>query len=261
MKSTNAPSQNAIAVLEDACRTSRYVRRLIAAEPDLPERIDLERPFTAIEMHARFTALRAPGHPVARALRVLRKEVMTTVIARDLAGRADLAEVVAASTSLAELALARAAADVHAELAISYGQPRGEHSGSPQTLHVVGMGKLGGAELNVSSDIDLIYVYPEEGETDGARVISNHEFFTRVARRLTAALSELTEDGYVFRVDLRLRPYGESGPLVASFDMLEQYLITQGREWERYAWIKARVVTGERGREHVEECAGALVRR
>jgi glutamate-ammonia-ligase adenylyltransferase len=141
---------------------------------------------------------------------------------------------------------------VHAELAATYGEPRGEHSGTAQQLHVVGMGKLGGAELNVSSDIDLILVYPEEGETDGPRAISNHEFFTRVARRLTAALGEITEDGYVFRVDLRLRPYGESGPVVASFDMLEQYLITQGREWERYAWIKARVLTGDRGAELME---------
>ena len=128
----------------------------------------------------------------------------------------------------------------------------GEPGGRAQQLHVVGMGKLGGGELNVSSDIDLVFVYPEDGETDGARSISNHEFFTRLGRRLIAALSEITEDGYVFRVDLRLRPYGDSGPLVASFEMLENYLITQGREWERYAWIKARALTGERGAELME---------
>jgi len=252
MKSMDTSSRNATAALEDACRFSRYLRRLIAADPDLPSRIVPDRPLTPRAMHARFAALRALGDSVTRALRIVRKEVMAVLIARDLAGHADLAEVVATSTSLAELALSSATADVHAELAASYGEPRGEQSGTPQALHVVGMGKLGGAELNVSSDIDLIYVYPEEGETDGARAISNHEFFTRLARRLTPALSELTEDGYVFRVDLRLRPYGESGPLVASFDMLEQYLITQGREWERYAWIKARVLTGERGRELVD---------
>ena len=203
-------------------------------------------------MRARFAELRASELPVARALRTLRKEVMVALIARDLAGRANLAEVVAASTALAEIAVAAATDEVHAELARNYGEPRGEHSGAIQQLHVVGMGKLGGGELNVSSDIDLILIYPEDGETDGPRAISNHEFFTRLARRLTAALGEITEDGYVFRVDLRLRPYGESGAVVASFDMLEQYLITQGREWERYAWIKARVLTGERGEELME---------
>ena len=106
------------------------------------------------------------------------------------------------------------------------------------------MGKLGGGELNVSSDIDIVFVYPEEGETDGARRISNHEFFIRLARRIIAAIAEVTADGFVFRVDTRLRPYGDSGPLAVSFDMLEEYFITQGREWERYAWVKARSVTG-----------------
>jgi [glutamine synthetase] adenylyltransferase / [glutamine synthetase]-adenylyl-L-tyrosine phosphorylase len=109
---------------------------------------------------------------------------------------------------------------------------------------VVGMGKLGGAELNVSSDIDLVFVYPDEGETEGPRRLSNHEYFSRVGRALIATLSEHTEDGFVFRVDMRLRPYGDSGPLAVSFDMLENYLVTQGREWERYAWIKARTLTG-----------------
>jgi glutamate-ammonia-ligase adenylyltransferase len=126
-----------------------------------------------------------------------------------------------------------------------HGEPRGATDQTPQQLHVVGMGKLGGAELNASSDIDLVLVYPEEGDTDGARPLSNHEFFTRLARRLINALNEWTEDGFVFRVDTRLRPYGDSGPLVVSFEMLENYLITQGRAWERYAWIKGRVLTGD----------------
>ncbi|WP_374357940.1 bifunctional [glutamate--ammonia ligase]-adenylyl-L-tyrosine phosphorylase/[glutamate--ammonia-ligase] adenylyltransferase, partial [Chitinimonas sp.] len=109
---------------------------------------------------------------------------------------------------------------------------------------VVGMGKLGGRELNVSSDIDLIFVYPEDGETDGARRISNHEWFARAGKRLIALLHDVSEDGFVFRVDMRLRPYGDSGPLVCSFGALENYLLTQGREWERYAWIKGRAITG-----------------
>ena len=239
-------------MLESASRFSRYVRLLLAAEPGLAERAQLEHPYTPSRMRDRLSVLLAEDTSCARALRRLRKEVMLGLIARDLAGRADLAEVVCTATALAEIAIQSATAAAHAELAQQYGEPRGESGGLPQQLHVVGMGKLGGGELNVSSDVDLVLVYPEEGETDGARTLSNHEFFTRLARRLTALLSEVTEDGYVFRVDLRLRPYGDSGPLVASFDMLENYLITQGREWERYAWIKGRCATGDRVHELME---------
>ena len=109
---------------------------------------------------------------------------------------------------------------------------------------MIAMGKLGGCELNVSSDVDLIFVYPEDGETSGTKSISNHDFFARLGRKLIGSLNDITSDGYVFRVDMRLRPYGESGPLAMSFAMLEEYFITQGREWERYAWIKGRVIAG-----------------
>ncbi len=109
------------------------------------------------------------------------------------------------------------------------------------------MGKLGGGELNASSDIDLVFVYPESGMTDGARPIANQEFFERLGRRVIAALDEVTSDGFVFRVDMRLRPYGDSGPLCSSFVALESYLIAQGRTWERYAWLKARPLTGGQG--------------
>jgi len=124
----------------------------------------------------------------------------------------------------------------------------GAESGEPQEMIVLGMGKLGGRELNVSSDIDLIFVYPEDGETQasapGQRVLSNHEFFVRLGKKLIAALAEITEDGFTFRVDMALRPNGASGPLAASFGMVEEYLLVQGREWERYAWVKARALTG-----------------
>ena len=108
------------------------------------------------------------------------------------------------------------------------------------------MGKLGGGELNVSSDIDLVFVYPEEGDTAGPRPISNREYFDRLGRRIITSLNDVTADGYVFRVDMRLRPYGDSGPLTTSFASLENYLVTQGRAWERYAWLKARAITGTR---------------
>ncbi|HJV74910.1 MAG TPA: bifunctional [glutamate--ammonia ligase]-adenylyl-L-tyrosine phosphorylase/[glutamate--ammonia-ligase] adenylyltransferase, partial [Noviherbaspirillum sp.] len=127
--------------------------------------------------------------------------------------------------------------------------PFGDESGQEQHMIVLGMGKLGGYELNVSSDIDLIFIYPEDGETRTTspeqRPLSNHEFFIRLGKKLIAALSEITEDGFTFRVDMALRPNGSSGPLAATLNMVEEYLIVQGREWERYAWVKARAITGQ----------------
>ena len=108
------------------------------------------------------------------------------------------------------------------------------------------MGKMGAYELNISSDIDLIFAYPESGETQGGRrSVSNQEFFVRLGQKLIAALDRQTADGFVFRVDMRLRPYGQSGALVLNFDALEEYYLTQGRDWERYAMVKARVVSGD----------------
>jgi glutamate-ammonia-ligase adenylyltransferase len=198
---------------------------------------------------------------LARAVRKLRKQVMVKLILRDLNGLAGLNEVMHTMTALAEVCLQHAQACLMQTMQTQFGSPIGESSGTAQELLVIAMGKLGGGELNVSSDIDLIFVYPEDGETNGARHpregdaagcptatplpsrrLSNHEFFTRLGRRLITIINELTADGYVFRVDMRLRPYGESGPLVTSFAALEEYLVSQGREWERYAWIKARVV-------------------
>ncbi len=199
---------------------------------------------------------------LARAVRIVRKQVMVKLILRDLNGLADLNEVMQAMTALAEVCIQQAQACLMHTLQAQYGTPLNEGGTQPQPLLVVGMGKLGGGELNVSSDIDLIFVYPEDGETDGprsprkedaaghptatplpSRRLGNHEFFTRLGRRLISLINEATADGYVFRVDMRLRPYGDSGPLVMSFAALEEYLVSQGREWERYAWIKARVIS------------------
>ncbi len=180
---------------------------------------------------------------LARAVRMLRKQVMIKLILRDLNGLADLNEVMQAMTALAEICVQQAQTCLMQAMHEQYGRPLSETDGTPQELLVIGMGKLGGGELNVSSDIDLIFVYAEDGETDGPRVLSNHEFFTKLGRRLINIINEMTADGYVFRVDMRLRPYGDSGPLVSSFAALEEYLVSQGREWERYAWIKARVIS------------------
>jgi len=266
------------AAFERLARCSRFGRRLLAAHPALTDKLadQLDAPFSREAMQG---FLAEPPYTDESALhqrlRQLRQRVWLVVTARDLAGSADLAEVMTAYSALAEACITAALDFHHAALAARHGEPRGA-DGQPQQLVVVGMGKLGGGELNVSSDIDLIYLYPEEGETaphpspDGTtshstkpasgqvagyppqagegtiKVLSSHEFFVRLSRKLTAALSEATADGYVFRVDLRLRPWGDSGPLAMSFAMLEDYLVAQGRPWERYAWIKARALTGDR---------------
>lgn len=178
-----------------------------------------------------------------RALRVLRKHVMARMIVRDLNNLAGLHEIMQTTSQLAECAINTAIHYLNAWLVESYGQPRSA-KGEPQSLIVIGMGKLGGGELNVSSDIDLIFAYEAEGETSGEKSISNQDFFTRLAKKLIAAIDEITEDGFVFRVDMRLRPFGSEGALVSSLDALEDYYQNNGREWERYAWIKGREVTG-----------------
>lgn len=189
------------------------------------------------------------GASLPAAMRRVRNLVIATLIQRDLGGLADLAEVVDTMTAFGDFAVQTHLAAVSAELMAIHGTPIGHESGEQQEMIVLGMGKLGGGELNVSSDIDLIFVYAEDGDTIATapeqRLLSNHEFFTRVGKKLIAALSEITEDGFTFRVDMALRPNGASGPLVASFNMVEEYLIVQGREWERYAWVKARALTGK----------------
>jgi glutamate-ammonia-ligase adenylyltransferase len=177
-------------------------------------------------------------------LRKLRRDVMLRLIVRDLNGLADLAEVVETCTLLAEVAINTAAGKLDGWQQARYGMPLGE-SGTPQQLIVIGMGKLGGRELNVSSDIDLIFAYAEDGETNGAEPISNQEYFTRLAKKLIAAIDEITADGFVFRVDMMLRPNGSEGALVSSFAALEGYYQSHGREWERYAWIKGRAICGD----------------
>jgi [glutamine synthetase] adenylyltransferase / [glutamine synthetase]-adenylyl-L-tyrosine phosphorylase len=176
-------------------------------------------------------------------IRQIRQRLMAHMIVRDLNGLADFEEVVETTSALAEAAITAAADFYHAELAKTYGTPRNAQ-GHPQQLIVVGMGKLGGRELNVSSDIDLIFAYEHEGDTDGEKSISNQDFFIKLGKKLIVALDDVTADGFVFRVDMRLRPYGSEGALVCNLDALEDYYQNYGREWERYAWIKGRVVYG-----------------
>ena len=234
-------------LLEHARRLSRYVRGLIDSGACSPDPAELRAPFTRSEMREALIVDAGDEPGLLHKLRKLRQSTMLRTIARDLGQLADLREVVTIVTMLAEQTLGAALDFYEMSLRQTYGDPRNA-KGELQRLHIVAMGKLGGGELNASSDIDLIFVYPEGGETDGKRQIDNHDYFTRLARKIIGAIATFTEDGFVFRVDTRLRPYGDSGPLVVSFDMLEEYFYTQGREWERYAWVKARPLTGDQGK-------------
>jgi glutamate-ammonia-ligase adenylyltransferase len=238
-------------LLQKTLRCSRYAKRTLDTDPQVLDWLqeNFTAPCSREEMQE---LLQRSGFDLddetglARAMRRLRKQVMVKLIMRDLNGLADLDEVMQSMTALAELCVQRAHACLTSTMHEQFGAPTAMAGTVTQDLLVIAMGKLGGGELNVSSDIDLIFVYPEDGETTGPRRLGNHEYFTRLGRRLISMISEHTADGYVFRVDMRLRPYGESGPLVTSFAALEEYLVSQGREWERYAWIKARVISPAR---------------
>ncbi|HEX9182305.1 MAG TPA: bifunctional [glutamate--ammonia ligase]-adenylyl-L-tyrosine phosphorylase/[glutamate--ammonia-ligase] adenylyltransferase [Burkholderiales bacterium] len=198
---------------------SRFAQHTLAARPELAAGLRADAPFTRAEMSAALEGAARDSEAALKArLRRLRLRVLLRVMARDLEGHADLAEVCGTMSDLAELEIAAAL----------------DWTGARE-LVVVAMGKLGGRELNVSSDVDLIFLHPE---------VADAQALERAGKKLIGLLSEVTADGFAFRVDMRLRPYGDSGPLVASFDALEHYFITQGREWERYAWIKARPLTG-----------------
>ncbi|MGB5835117.1 MAG: bifunctional [glutamate--ammonia ligase]-adenylyl-L-tyrosine phosphorylase/[glutamate--ammonia-ligase] adenylyltransferase [Thiohalocapsa sp.] len=180
-----------------------------------------------------------------RALRLFRRRQMLRIVWRDLSGWADLDETLEDLSALADCCVQQTLALLRTWTEAEIGTPR-DLDGLPQSLLVLGMGKLGARELNLSSDIDLIFAFPHTGEvSDGPRQLSNEQFFTRLCQRLVRALDAQTPDGFVFRVDTRLRPFGASGPLAMSFDAMEGYYHYQAREWERYAMTKARVVAGE----------------
>jgi glutamate-ammonia-ligase adenylyltransferase len=190
-------------------------------------------------------ALCAQGLDVASALRTVRQLVLERLLCLDCDQQIPLQQVTQVMTDLAELALKRACSQAQTLLDQAHGEP-GTPQGAAARLWIVGMGKLGARELNVSSDIDLIYVYDQDGETSGNAQgcgrISNQEYFAKAVRTIYALIGDVTEYGFVFRVDLALRPNGNSGPPAVSLDALEQYLHVQGREWERFAWLKSRVV-------------------
>ncbi len=229
---------------------SRFYKRWTEADAGRANLVDLHArlPLTPAIFAEILQKDTESGVELSAAMRRLRNLAMCVLIRRDLAGQANLAEVMETMSALADFAVQTLLAELTRELTAQHGTPVGEESGAAQELIVIGMGKLGGRELNASSDIDLIFLYGEDGSTrvdnEGQRQLSNHEFFTRLGKRLIGAICEITAEGLVFRVDMALRPNGASGPLVASLAMLEEYFVVQGREWERYAWVKARAMSG-----------------
>jgi len=229
---------------------SEFVGRTCLAQPDLLRDLvlsgDLLQPLEPKDLHAALTAstdASATDVDLKSILRHFRNRQMVRIAWRDLAGWADLGETLASLSALADACI-ETTLNRLMKLAVEREGTPIEVGGHPARFVVLGMGKLGGQELNFSSDIDLIFAYSDDGQTDKSG-LSNHEFFVRLGQRLINVLSEQTGDGFVFRVDMRLRPNGASGPLALSFDAAEQYYQVHGRMWERYAFIKARAVAGD----------------
>ena len=214
----------------------RYAEELLLLPPGPPTRDSLG---------VAYAALQGRGLDTSAALRVLRQLTLERLARLDCSRQTDLAGVTHGMTWLAEVTLDIAWQQVTADLDALHGVPI-KASGERAEMWIIGMGKLGARELNVSSDIDLIYVYDEDGETqgnsEGRNKVTCQEYFTRAVKRMYALIGDTTEHGFVFRVDLALRPNGNSGPSVVSLGALEEYLLVQGREWERFAWMKSRVV-------------------
>ncbi|EED32085.1 glutamate-ammonia-ligase adenylyltransferase [gamma proteobacterium NOR5-3] len=247
---------------------SRYVAETLRRRPWLLLQLcsagEFETPLRDGVLESELRELLARSEDdAAVVLRRFRQRQMLRIIWRDLNRLAPTLETTRDVSWLADACITLGLKHCTAELEARYGRPLGARSGEHQELVVLAMGKLGAHELNLSSDIDLIFTYPERGNTQGAkRSISNEEFFTRVGRALIALLDPVTAEGFVFRVDMRLRPYGESGSLVQSFAGLEAYYQEQGRDWERYALIKARPVTGPmKNRQSLMACLQPFVYR
>jgi glutamate-ammonia-ligase adenylyltransferase len=237
-------------LLRHACYCSDFISAAISADPDLPRRLlqggALDAPFRVQRLRQPAAAESLTEPEFMRALRLLRRDEMIRIALRDLSGFAELEETLGALSALADFCLHAACDYSHRLLAGRHGEPFTEDA-SPLALCVLALGKLGGGELNFSSDIDVVFAFAEHGRTRAnaqQHVIEAEDFFTRQARLVVKYLHEITADGFVFRVDTRLRPFGDSGPLVTSFDFMETYYQNQGRDWERYALIKARPVCG-----------------
>ena len=234
-----SPTNSNIALAASA-GYSRFVQRVRRRHATELALLPMGLPDAAV-IAALVAQLQATGRTLSAALRVVRQLVLERLAVLDIEEGASLEDVTATMTALAEATLEIALGQALADADARYGAPL-DANGRGIEFWIVGMGKLGARELNVSSDIDLIYVYEDDGQTQGPSVVSAQEYFGKVARSLYLLIGDSTEDGFVFRVDLALRPNGNSGPPVISLAALEEYFQVQGREWERFAWLKSRVV-------------------
>ncbi|OZC35476.1 bifunctional glutamine synthetase adenylyltransferase/deadenyltransferase [Marinobacter vinifirmus] len=251
------PAELSQADVAEACARSVFLAQTLERYPEQVQAAVKARPLTEPTTEAwlkqrwgDFLATVDAEPTLHAALRQYRREVQFRIIWRDLMNWADLNETMLATSAFADVAIDGALSWLYEKVCEEFGTPMGcdpvTGAHVPQKMVVLGMGKLGGRELNVSSDIDLIFAFPSKGETEGGRrALDNQQFFIRLGQRLIQALDQITADGFVFRVDMRLRPYGQSGALALSFAALETYYQDQGRDWERYAMVKARVVAGD----------------
>lgn len=249
---------------------SEFVSKCCISDPamivDLYESGDLRRRYPEDEFETRFLNCLIgvdTEEVLNREIRRLRKREMVRIAWRDLAGLSDVSETMMELSSFADTCISYVLDKLYQWQCEASGVPMSA-GGMQQFIVVIGMGKLGGNELNFSSDVDLVFAYPEAGGTEkGSPSIQNEEFFVRLCRKLIKTIGSSPVEGLLFRVDTRLRPYGESGPIVMSFDNMVRYYEMQGREWERYAWIKGRVVAGDKaaGRQLLQRLKPFVYRR
>ncbi len=243
------PSAQFMDSLVNVWCASEFVAESCQRNPELLVNLinsgDLENVCPEVNYHGKLAKLEITDESELMCqLRLFRRREMVRIAWRDLAGWADLSETLLDLSHLADTCLQFALAFLYKQASDLRGTPV-LADGSPQQIIVLGMGKLGAYELNYSSDIDLIFAYPEDGVLSDRKETSYGEFFTRLCQKLVRVLDEITVDGFVFRTDIRLRPFGDSGPIIMTFDGMENYYLTQAREWERYAMIKARQVAGD----------------
>jgi glutamate-ammonia-ligase adenylyltransferase len=251
--------------VEAILSASPYLKRQLERHPDWQTCCETSQSYADGELLRKVAdeIRNVPDHnSLLRVVRQIRHRETVRIAWRDLSGMAETAETIRTTSDLADALTDAVLNWCYAELTAKHGIPR-SREGESQQLVILGMGKLGGRELNFSSDIDLIFAFPEKGDTDGKRPLDNQGFFVRLGQRLIGTLGQTTADGFGYRVDMRLRPFGEVGALALSFDAMEHYYETHGREWERYALIKARVMAGDqqKGAELMERLRPFIYRR
>ncbi|HEX5432498.1 MAG TPA: glutamine-synthetase adenylyltransferase, partial [Bryobacteraceae bacterium] len=229
---------------------SRFLSEEILEHPDWAEELldagEIQRGISADALRARLEAALPPSVPHPLELAKFRRRQILRIVVRDVLGLGTLPEITAELSELADVLVETAYERIHRDLVARYGAPRSEENGSEAHFAVIALGKLGGEELNYSSDIDLMFLYSDTGSTDGAASITNKEFFKRAANQLTALLSTYTAEGVCYRVDLRLRPDGSLGEVCISLDGARKYYEKRARDWELQMLIKARVGAGNR---------------